>query len=78
MLTISRLSRWSINYYNETAREAKQAAMTANEPTGDWGSTTQSARPGCRHGCLPETPRVPWSWSGWTGMPPTAGRTPRW
>lgn len=27
MLTISRLSRWSIAYYEKTANEAKQAAM---------------------------------------------------
>jgi hypothetical protein len=27
MLTISRLSRWSINYYNDTANQAKAAAM---------------------------------------------------
>lgn len=37
MLTISRLSRWSINYYNDTAREAKQAAMDRQRANGGLG-----------------------------------------
>jgi len=36
-LTISRLSRWSINYYNDTAREAKQAAMDRQRANGGLG-----------------------------------------
>jgi conjugative relaxase-like TrwC/TraI family protein len=37
VLTISRLSRWSINYYNDTAREAKQAAMDRQRANGGLG-----------------------------------------
>jgi hypothetical protein len=37
VLTISRLSRWSINYYNETARDAKQAAMDRRRANGGLG-----------------------------------------
>ncbi len=37
MLTISRLSRWSINYYNDTAGEAKQAAMDRQGASGGLG-----------------------------------------
>jgi hypothetical protein len=34
VLTVSRLSRWSINYYNDTARAAKQAAMDRQRANG--------------------------------------------
>ena len=37
MLTISRLSRWSINYYNDTARQANQAAMDRQRANGGLG-----------------------------------------
>ena len=37
MLTISRLSRWSIRYYNETANEATQAAMDRQSANGGLG-----------------------------------------
>ena len=37
MLTISRLSRWSINYYNDTANQAKQAAMNRQRANGGLG-----------------------------------------
>ena len=37
MLTISRLSRWSINYYNDTANQAKQAAMDRQRANGGLG-----------------------------------------
>lgn len=37
MLTISRLSRWSINYYNDTAHEAKQSAMYRQRANGGLG-----------------------------------------
>jgi hypothetical protein len=37
VLTISRLSRWSINYYNDTARQAKQAAMDRQRASGGLG-----------------------------------------
>jgi conjugative relaxase-like TrwC/TraI family protein len=37
VLTISRLSRWSINYYNDTARAAKQAAMDRQRANGGLG-----------------------------------------
>jgi conjugative relaxase-like TrwC/TraI family protein len=37
MLTISRLSRWSINYYNRTADDAKQASMDRQAANGGLG-----------------------------------------
>ena len=37
MLTISRLSRWSINYYNDTAREATKGAMDRQRANGGLG-----------------------------------------
>lgn len=37
MLTISRLSRWSIAYYEKTANEAKQAAMDRQAAGGGLG-----------------------------------------
>jgi hypothetical protein len=42
MLTISRLSRWSINYYNDTARQAQQAGLDrwrANGGPGEYYPT---------------------------------------
>ena len=35
VLTISRLSRWSINYHNDTARQATQAGR--DRKRGNWG-----------------------------------------
>ena len=37
VLTISRLSRWSIGYYNDTADAAKQSAMNAETANGGLG-----------------------------------------
>ena len=37
MLTISRLSRWSIKYYNDTANQAKQHRWTARRAGGGLG-----------------------------------------
>jgi conjugative relaxase-like TrwC/TraI family protein len=37
VLTISRLSRWSIRYYNETANDARQAAMNRQAAGGGLG-----------------------------------------
>lgn len=37
MLTISRLGRWSINYYEKTANEAKSAAMDRQSANGGLG-----------------------------------------
>ena len=37
MLTISRLSRWSIDYYNDTAQQARQAAMDRQRANGGLG-----------------------------------------
>jgi hypothetical protein len=37
LLTISRLSRWSIAYYEKTANEAKQAAMDRQAAGGGLG-----------------------------------------
>jgi conjugative relaxase-like TrwC/TraI family protein len=37
VLTISRLSRWSINYYNDTARQASQAGLDRKRANGGLG-----------------------------------------
>ena len=37
MLTISRLSRWSINYYNDTAHQAAQADLDRRRANGGLG-----------------------------------------
>ena len=37
MLTIAKLKRWSINYYNDTARAAGQAAKNAQKANGGLG-----------------------------------------
>ncbi len=37
MLTISRLSRWSINYYNDTARQAAQPGLDRQRANGGLG-----------------------------------------
>jgi TrwC relaxase len=37
VLTISRLWRWRINYHNDTARQAKQAAMERQRANGGLG-----------------------------------------
>ena len=37
VLTISRLSRWSINYYNDTARQAAQAGLDRQRANGGLG-----------------------------------------
>jgi hypothetical protein len=37
VLTISRLSRWSISYYNDTADHATQAAMDRRRANGGLG-----------------------------------------
>ncbi len=37
MLTISRLSRWSINYYNDTARQAVQPGLDRQRAGGGLG-----------------------------------------
>jgi hypothetical protein len=37
VLTISRLSRWSINYYNDTANQAQAAAMDRQAAGGGLG-----------------------------------------
>jgi hypothetical protein len=37
VLTISRLSRWSINYYNDTARQPSQAGLDRRRANGGLG-----------------------------------------
>jgi hypothetical protein len=37
MLTIAKLKRWSINYYNDTARAAGQPAKDARKANGGLG-----------------------------------------
>ena len=46
MLTISRLSRWSINYYNDTAREARQAGGGSAAANGGLGVLLRGRYPG--------------------------------
>ena len=49
MLTISRLSLWSINYYETTANEARQSAMdrqAANGGLGEYYRTNVTGGPG--------------------------------
>jgi hypothetical protein len=48
VLTISRLSRWSINYYNDTARQARQAGLDrwrANGGLGEYYSEGDTRAP---------------------------------
>lgn len=47
MLAISRLARWSINYYNDTANAAKQAAMDqrANGGLGQYYTDADTRMP---------------------------------
>ena len=66
MLTISKLKRWSINYYIDTAQAAEHAARDLARAAAGWGSTTPSAKPAPRHGCWPATPTPPPGWSGLT------------
>ena len=45
MLTISKLKRWTINYYIDTAQAADTAARDLSWAGGGLGSTTPSAKP---------------------------------
>jgi hypothetical protein len=52
VLTISRLSRWSINYYNDTANQAQAAAMDRQAAGGGLGGVLLRKRyPGAHLGC---------------------------
>jgi hypothetical protein len=60
VLTISRLSRWSIRYYNDTADAARAAAMDRTAAGAGWVSTTPRPTPAPRRGCWSGTrPRWP-------------------
>jgi hypothetical protein len=50
VLTISRLKRWSIRYYNDTATTAKQAGLDAQAADGGLGNTIPRPTPGSRRG----------------------------
>ena len=56
LLTISKLKRWSINYYIDTAQAAEHAARICSARAAGWGSTTPNTRPEPRYGCWPATP----------------------
>ena len=56
MLTNSKLKRWSINYYIDTAQAAETAARDLARPGGGLGSTTPNAKTVPRCGCWPATP----------------------
>lgn len=45
MLTIAKLSRWSINYYDDTARPRVRPPSMPSAPVAGWGSTTPSTTP---------------------------------
>ena len=45
MLTISKLKRWSINYYIDTPRPPRPLHEISPGPAADWGSTTPNAKP---------------------------------
>lgn len=62
LLTISKLTRWSINYYLDTASSAERATTVLQGAGG--GSTTPSVRPGPRCRSAPGTPAPPQGWSG--------------
>ena len=64
MLTISKLKRWSINYYIDTAQAAERAAKDLVRAGGGLGSTTPSVRPAPRSGCWPVTPTPLRPWWG--------------
>ena len=63
MLTISKLKRWSINYYIDTAQAAERAAVIWRGRAAGWGSTTPSAKLERRCGCWPATPAPSRRWS---------------
>ena len=64
MLTISKLKRWSINYYIDTAQAAEtRYPRSARVLAAGWGSTTPNAKPAPRHGCWPATPTPSRRWS---------------
>ena len=56
MLTIAKLSRWSINYYNDTARAAGAAATDAQRAGGGLGEYYSEHDTRTRSGCAPATP----------------------
>ena len=49
VLTISRLSRWSINYYNDTARQATQAGLDRRQANGGLGEYYSESEIGRAH-----------------------------
>jgi hypothetical protein len=58
MLTIARLKRFSIAYYNDTAEQAKQATMERQKANVGLGSTTQKATLVHQRGWSLATPRA--------------------
>ena len=78
VLGISRLSRWSIGYYNDTANKAMAASMDRRRANGrSWGSTTPRATPAPTWLLTGNTDKVA-EFVGWAVAPRRAGsRTPR-
>ena len=64
MLSISKLKRWSINYYNDTAMAAGHAAKDVQRANGGLGEYYSETRPARRSGFWPATK---WSLPGWWG-----------
>jgi hypothetical protein len=64
VLTISKLKRWSINYYIDTAQAAEHASRDLARSGGGLGEYYSERETRTRHGCWPVTPTQSPSWSG--------------
>ena len=66
VVTISKLKRWSINYYIDTAQPPSGPRGICTAPVAGWGSTTPNTRLAPRCGCWPATPTRSARWWGLT------------
>ena len=64
MLTISKLKRWSINYYIDTAQAAERAAKDLVRAGGGLGEYYSERETRTRSGCWPVTPTPLRPWWG--------------
>jgi hypothetical protein len=53
LLTISKLKRWSINYYIDTATTAERMTAALQCATAAWANTTTSTKTRARYECWP-------------------------
>ena len=63
MLTISKLKRWSINYYIDTAQAAEHAARDMAQAGGGLGEYYSNEKPEPRSGYWRAAPTPPRRWS---------------